>query len=116
LPHHATGRVATAHAQVHAAAGDLVQRGERAGRDGHVARGRVGDAGAQTNGRGRGAHQREERVGLAPQYVRVEHPAVGEAVRLGTTCEVDAAVVTVIGLEGDPEPHWLLRVPHGVTA
>jgi hypothetical protein len=103
--HHATRGIAAADAEIHAATGDLVERRQGRSGDGDVACRGIRDAGAEAQAGGCGTDQGQERIGISPQHVRVEHPAIAEAVRLGPFRQVDAARMGVIRLERDPELH-----------
>lgn len=101
----ATGAVPAADAELHAAAGKLIQRGEEAGGNGDVADGGIGDAGAEMHFFGVGGDERQERKRLHPDDVRVEDPAVGEAGGFGLAAEREDAVNRDVGFDGDAEVH-----------
>jgi len=48
------------------------------------------------------SHEREEHVGLLPEHVTVEDPAVGEAVALGQRARLDRALERDIRLQREP--------------
>ena len=103
LAEHAPGAVPAADAHHHPAAGDLVQRGERAGGHGGIARARVGDAGTDLDGPRVGGHQGEDRVDLLPEDVRVEEPRVLETLGLGKPSQIHPTAGRRIGSKADAE-------------
>src|SRR5207253_11282353 len=74
LAEDAAGTVATTDAELHAAVGSEIQRGEEARGDGDVADGGIGDAGTKTHFLGVGGHEGEERKRLLPDDVGIENP------------------------------------------
>ena len=74
-------------------------------RDGRLARARVGHARPEAHPLGGAGHQRQQRVGVAPQDVAVEQPAVLEAGRLGLAGQGERALDRVLGLERESELH-----------
>ncbi len=111
LAQHPTGGVAAADAEVHPAVGDLVERGQQRGGHRRLAGARVRHAGPETQPRGRAGHEREQRIGVAPQDVAVEQPAVREPGGLGLAGQRERPLDRVVGLEGETELHrrplWL---------
>ena len=105
LAQHSAGRVATADAQIHPPAADLVQRRQGTRRHGRLPRGWVRHAGPEAEPLAGGRHQGQEDVYLLPQDVRIEHPRILEAGGLGLAREGERAFDRVVGLEGEPEAH-----------
>ena len=103
LAQHAPRAVAAPDAQVHAAAGDLVEDRQRRGGHARLARRRVRDARPQAHRRGGLGHQRQQRIGVAPQDVRVEQPAVREAGRLRLAGEARVRSMVWSGLMVKPK-------------
>ena len=98
-------RIAPSDAADGARAVGVVQRREGRGEHGPVARARVGDHRTDDDPLGLGQDPGEDDERLLPQHVRVEHPHVCEAVRLGPLGEIDHAPGRRIGLQYDAEVH-----------
>ena len=107
LAEHASRRVAPADSQVHPPVRQLVERGEGRRGDGRFAGPRVGHARPETQPLGRAGHERQQRVGVAPQDVAVEEPAVLEPGRFRLAGQSKRALDRVLGLERESELHAL---------
>ena len=107
-PDHAQRRIAASDPADGPRAVGVVQR--REGRSEHrpVARARVGDHRPDDDPLGLGQDPGEDDERLLPEHVRVEHPHVGEAVRLGPLRELDHTPGGGIGLQHDAEVHRFL--------
>src|SRR5712692_3822210 len=101
----ATGAVAAADAQFHAAVGGEIQRGEEAGGDGDIAHCRIGDTGTKAHFFGVGGHEGEERERLFPDDMGVEDPAEGKARGLGVARKAQDSVNGNVRFDGDAEVH-----------
>ena len=116
LAEHAPRRVAAPDAEVHPAVRQLVERGQRRRRDGRLAGARVRDARPEAQPLGGAGHQGQQRVGVAPQDVAVEQPAVLETGRFRLAGQGERALDRVLGLERESElhrravsPRWFVR-------
>src|SRR5206468_2863912 len=87
LAHHAAGTVAAAYAAIHSSTGNSIERGEQTCRYRRITNDRICNARAEPHVARVCSHQSEQRIGLLPQHVRIEYPAVAEAGRLRLTRE-----------------------------
>src|SRR5438128_212154 len=94
----ASWMIAPTDAEVHPAAGKLLQHRQHARCDRWLAGGWVRHAGAEAHPFAVLRHEGEEHVRLLPQHVAVEEPAVTEAGRLGEPRERRDPSERMVGL------------------
>ena len=105
LPEDPPRRVATADAEVHPAARELLKHREHARGDGGLAGRWVRHARPEPHPLGVLRHQREEDVRLLPEHVTVEKPSVREAGGFGEPRERRDPLERVVRFEGETEVH-----------
>ncbi len=108
--------VTAADAEIHASAGNQIERREQARRHRDVASRRIGHAGAEPHLLRIRRHEREQRIRLQPQHVRIEDPAIMKSRGFCLACERDDAVYCHVGLDGHTELHHCSSSPRNLPS